>query len=396
MIEKKQNQGNDRLLIGFILSILTFWLFANSMLNISPIIGKDLQIGANTMNIAVSVAALFSGIFVVVLGGFADSFGRVRILRIGLYLNVVGSLIIAIVPSGGSSAASPLLLTGRVFQGLSAACVMPTTLALVKIMWTGITQQRAISYWSMGSFGGSGFSALFAGIITSNLGWRWVFIFSIIVSLVALFLIKGLPESKKAKVGNYKVDYIGIFIFLISIISLQIFLTKGGTYGWFSLISIVLVLVSIIAFVIFYYYEVRSSNCFFDFSLFKNSVFSGDIACNFLMNASAGVIIIALSLMQTAANYSSQQAGLLTLGYAIAVILFIRAGEILMRKIGARKPMVWGALIVAFATILLMQTYVVTGLYKYLALVAFTFFGTGLAFFATPATTVSLSNLPDE
>ncbi len=67
MTNTANNVGNDRILAGFILSVLTFWLFANSMMNIAPTMSKELGVASNTMNIAVSLAALFSGIFVVVL-----------------------------------------------------------------------------------------------------------------------------------------------------------------------------------------------------------------------------------------------------------------------------------------------------------------------------------------
>lgn len=388
------NQGNDRILTGFILAVLTFWLFANSMMNIGPVMDKELGLSSNTMNIAVSLAALFSGIFVVVFGGLADHIGRARILRAGLYLSIAGSLLITVIPEGKT--AEPLLLAGRALQGLSAACIMPTSLGLVKILWEGQAQQRAISFWSMGTFGGSGFSALFAGIVATNLGWRWIFVFSVIVAIISLYLLKKLTESKKDSSGKYRPDAFGIFIFLVSMICLELFITKGGSFGWLSFTSIVLILAAGITFTIFYYYEKRTSHHFFDLSLFKNKVFSGAILCNFLMNAAAGIIIVALTLMQTAANYTAQQAGMLTLGYAVSVILFMRAGERFMRKIGARKPMVWGSLIVAMATVLLMQTYVMVGTYRILALIAFTLFGTGLAFFATPATTAALSNLPAE
>lgn len=393
-MENKAMQGNDRILFGFILSVLTFWLFANSMMNIAPVMSRELGVDSNTMNIAVSLAALFSGVFVVVFGGLADSIGRAKILKIGIYLSIAGSLIIALIPSG--TAASPMLLVGRALQGFSAACVMPTSLGLLKILWSGAQQQRAISFWSMGTFGGSGFSALLAGIIATNLGWRYIFIISIVVAIAALFLLKDLPETKKENAGRYKPDWIGILIFLISMLALEIFITKGGHFGWLSVTSILLLIGAAITFAIFYWYENRTKIAFFDFGLFKNKIFSGAIICNFLMNGTAGIIIVALSLMQSAAGFSSQSAGMLTLGYAVSVILFIRTGERLMRKVGARKPMVWGSLIVAAAVILLMQTYVMTSTYKILALVAFTLFGTGLAFFATPATTAALSNLPPE
>lgn len=54
-------QGNDKLLFGIILGVITFWLFAQTTLNIAPDIGKDLGLDANAMNTAVSITSLFSG-----------------------------------------------------------------------------------------------------------------------------------------------------------------------------------------------------------------------------------------------------------------------------------------------------------------------------------------------
>jgi DHA2 family multidrug resistance protein-like MFS transporter len=113
------------------------------------------------MNIAVSITALFSGIFVVVTGGLADQIGRVKTVQVGFILSITGSLLVGLVPSGGL--ASPILILGRICQGLSGACIMPASLALVKAYWEGAERQRAISMWSMGSWGGSGFAALFGG-----------------------------------------------------------------------------------------------------------------------------------------------------------------------------------------------------------------------------------------
>lgn len=92
---------------------------------------------------------------------------------------------------------------------------------------------------------------------------------------------------------------------------------------------------------------------------------------------------------------TAKEAGLLTLGYAISIVLFIRVGEKLLQRFGARKPMIWGSLIVGLAIILLMFTNVMTGTYKILAIISYTLFGLGLAFYATPSTDAALSNLPE-
>ncbi len=128
-------QGNDKLLFGIILGVITFWLFAQTTLNIAPDMGKDLGLDANAMNTAVSITSLFSGIFIVVMGGFADRVGRIKIVKIGFYLSILGSLLVGFAPSG--TMASAFLLTGRALQGLSGACIMPASLALVKTYWTG-------------------------------------------------------------------------------------------------------------------------------------------------------------------------------------------------------------------------------------------------------------------
>ena len=145
-------RGNDRVLFGIILGVITFWLFAQTTLNIAPDMGRDLGLSASTMNTAVALTALFSGIFIVVIGGLADRFGRVRIVRIGFYLSILGSLLVGVAPAGRW--ATSFLLPGRALQGLSGACIMPASLALVKTYWDGTARQRAVSLWSIGSWGG--------------------------------------------------------------------------------------------------------------------------------------------------------------------------------------------------------------------------------------------------
>jgi DHA2 family multidrug resistance protein-like MFS transporter len=354
--------------------------------------GFFLSLG-NTMNIAVSLAALFSGIFIVVFGGLADSVGRTKIFRIGLYLAIIGSLLVGLTPKG--SLAVPMLLIGRALQGLSAACVMPTSLGMIKIFWEGKERQRAISLWSIGTFGGSGLSSLTGGIIASSLGWRWIFFFAVIVAIIALYLTKELPENKREGAGKYKIDWGGIIMFMIAMVALQVFISKGNDFGWTSWITIVLVAITLVFGYLFIRIEKKVPFAFVDLGLFKNKIFTGATLANFFINGTAGLLIVSLTLMQRGAQFSAMKAGLLTLGFAIAVILFIRVGEKLQQRYGAKKPIIWGALIICAAILLLMQTQIMTGQYVVLAVIAYSLFGLGLAFFATPATDAALSNLPE-
>ena len=386
-------QGNDKLLFGIILGVIAFWLFAQTTLNINVDMAKDLGMEQSVMNIAVSITSLFSGIFIVVIGGLADRVGRVKIILIGFIFSIIGSLLVAITPAGAM--ATPFLIAGRILQGLSGACIMPASLALVKAYWDGKARQRAVSLWSIGSWGGSGLCALFGGLVASNFGWRYIFWGGIVVSIIGFLLVKGTPESKGEIKKDYKFDLAGVITFMIAMIALQVLLSKGSEFGWTSVLSIALLLGFLVFGFIFYKTEKGNKNAFVDFNLFKNPTYTGATISNFLLNAVAGILIVSLMLLQTGAGMSAQQAGLLTLGYAIAIITFIRVGEKLLQKFGARKPMIWGSLIVGLSIILLMPTQLMTSQYTILAIIAYTLFGLGLAFYATPSTDAALSNLPD-
>lgn len=386
--------GNDKLLLGLIFAVLGFWLFAQTTLNIGPVMAGDLGITNNVMNIAVSITTLFGGIFMVVFGGLADRLGRVKMLQLGILLSIAGSLLIAITPPG--SLAETVLMAGRILQGLAGAFIMPASMALVKDFWHGAERQRAISLWGMGSWGGNGFAALFGGLMAEYVGWRWIFFLGAAVSAIGFSLITGTPESKAPRKAGYRFDTTGVLTFMIMMVSLQVVLTQGGIIGWFSPITIGLFVVSIVFAVLFFRIENENDQAFVDFSLFRIRTYTGATLSNFLLNATAGIIVVAMSLMQMGAGMTALEAGFLTLGYAVVIVSFIRVGEKLLQRFGPRKPMLWGSLIVGVAIIMLMPTNLMTDTYRILAAVAFSLFGLGLAFYATPSTDVALSALPAE
>ena len=385
-------QGNDRLLFGIILGVVTFWLFAQTTLNVAPDMQRDLGIESSTMNNAVAITALFSGIFIVVMGGLADRFGRMRIMTLGFVLSIVGALLVGMAPSG--SLATPLLMLGRAVQGLSAACIMPSSLALVKAYWDGPARQRAVSLWSIGSWGGSGLGSLFGGLVAQNFGWRWIFFASIAVALAGMWLVRGTPESKAAGSGHYKFDLPGVLTFMVTMVALQVLVTQGSTMGWGSPASIGLMATTLVFGWLFFRAESGNPQGFVDFKLFNNPVYTGATVSNFLLNSVVGMQLVSLQLVQIGGGMTAQQAGMLTLGYAIAIIAFIRVGEKLLQRFGPRRPMIWGCIITGISIVFLMPANLLLSDYRTVAVIGYTLFGVGLAFYATPSTDAALSSLP--
>ncbi len=396
-------KGNDRALLGIVLGVITFWLFAGTIGTIARSVLNDINGGpidsisnplitVDQMNLVVSVTALFSGLFIVFFGGLADRIGRVRIAIIGNVLSILGGVLVVLATG---SLSLPFLLTGRAIQGLSAACIMPATMALLKAYWDGAARQRAVSMWSIGSWGGSGAAALFGGFVASVLNWRIIFYVSIVISIVSILLIRGIPESK-AEGKHKRFDVAGFLTFIVSVLAIMIVLIFGRQMGWGQPRTLLLIAIAIIGSAAFYFIERRKENPFVDFKLFKNTTFTGATLSNFLLNATIGLLIVSQQMLQIARPelFDPWRAGLLTIGYAVAIIAFIRLGERMLRKFGPRKPMIWGTMIVALAAILLTPTNLLVGQYEILAVIAYTLFGIGLAFYATPSTDAALSNLP--
>lgn len=391
-MEMKQQQftGNNKLLLGIVLGVITFWLFAQSLLNLVPTIQHSFSSSIGTTSIAISITALFSGMFVVGAGSFADKLGRVKMTYIGLILSIIGSLLIIVTPF------TLMLILGRIIQGLSAAAIMPSTLAIIKTYYQGSDRQRALSFWSIGSWGGSGFASLFGGMIDTAIGWRWIYIISIIVAILAILLIKGTPETKANQTTNTKFDFVGLTLFVIMMLSINVVITQSAKLGLFSPTILALIAVFIISTIIFVRVEMKMHYPLIDFKLFNNKAYTSATVSNFMLNGVAGTLIVANTFVQQGLGFSTFQAGLLSITYLITVLLMIRVGEKVLQKVGARKPMLLGTALNMVGILLISFTFLSSQMYVVVCVIGYLLYGLGLGFYATPSTDTAISNSPED
>jgi len=392
----REIEGDNRLLLGIILGVITFWLFAQTLVNLVVPLQSTYQSDIGTINIAVSLTALMSGLFIVGAGDFADKFGRVKVTYIGLILNIIGSLLIIITPF------TPFLIAGRIFQGLSAACIMRATLAIINQYYIGTARQRALSYWSIGSWGGSGICTLFGGLMSTHFGWRTIFIVSIVLTLLSMYLIKHTPETKAEPVitengEKKKFDIVGLMILIICMLSINVIITQTSKLGLFSPIILSLIVVFIVSLIGFIIYENKIKYPLVDFSLFSNKGYSGATVSNFMLNGVAGgTLIVVNTYYQQQLDFNESQTGMISLTYLIAVLIMIRVGEKILQALGPKRPLLMGSGITALGLVLLSLTFLPEPWYITSSVIGYLLFGTGLGIYATPSTDTAVAQAPDE
>lgn len=390
-METHSFQGNNRLLLGMVLGVLTFWLFYQSVFAVVPAIQKDLGMADTSLNAVISLGSLFSGCFIILMGGLADRFGRVKFTYLGFGLNILACLVLYFSRDEYSFG------LGRVLQGLSAACVMPATMSLIKNYYHGKERQRAFSFWSIGSFGGSGLASFVGGTLGTSFGWKSIFLLSIGISVLGILLVRGTPESKSHEVAS-RYDYMGLFSCVLGLLALNLLITKGFRWGLSGADSIytwsMLILLVVMA-LIFFKTEIRlKDKAFLDFSLFNNRGFNGACLSNFLLNVMAGKILVTNVYLQKGQGLTAMQAGIYSLGYVAMVLLMIRVSEHLLRKWGYKTPMWLGALITALGAFGTSMTMLSPENYLTLVIFSYAVFGFGLGCYSTPAADCAMVNVP--
>lgn len=377
-------------LLGMCIGVSLYWLFAMSMGALLPSIAATLGVQATDPNLglASSMAGLVAGICIVPAGGLADRYGRVLLTRIGLGIGLVGMLLAGLAPS------MTLLIAGRFFQGLASSIIMPATLALVRVYYNDADRPRAISLWSMSTFGAASVSSLFGGLVATYIGWRWAFLLAIPCIFVAFWLLRDAPE-RKAAAQEQTFDSLGFAALIVGFLALNLFVSKGKVWGWDSLTTIGALLIFVVSMALFVPNELRHRSPIADLRLFKNKVFTGAVLANLFINSLIGILFVILAYLQKGRGLTPMEAALLTLGYAVTVVTMIRVGEKISLRAGPRLPMVLGALCFLIMVILLSMTSISENtLYFTLVFVGLAAQGVGLGMFATPATGAAINAAP--
>lgn len=385
-----QSSPRSKIIIAIMLSALTYWLFAQSFINIGPLVGQTYQTSPAVLNLSISLTSFATGIFMVAAGDIADKIGQLRMTYMGLIISMVASLLLII------SDITALLIIGRILQGLSAAILLPSTVGVLNNQFKEDHLRRAISYLMISTVGGIGLAGVIGGLIATNFGWQTNFIISIVIAFIAILLLKGTPEKVSQHSHRHPFDYKGMSIFAVMIGSFTLLLTQGFEQGWFSTFSFIYLSIFIITTLIFIIIERRHEVPFIDFSVLRNRPFIGAFLNNFVLNSGLGVTVVFFIYAQTHLGLSAAQSGLVTLPYAIVAVAMIRLGEKATLRFGGKLMLIIGPLFPVIGITIISMTSLQPSQYIIAVVIGFVICAIGNGLVATPGLTIAIFSMPNE
>ncbi len=280
-----------------------------------PDIARDLMPTSTQQLWVVDAYPLVLAALLVTMGTMGDRFGRRRMLLIG----ATGFAAVSVVAAFSVSA--EMLIASRAAMGVFGAMLMPSTLSLLRSIFTDRNQRRlAVAIWASMFSGGAALGPIVGGILLEHFSWGSVFLMSVPVLVPLLILAPFLvPESKDPHPG--RIDPISIALSMLTMVPIVYAIKETAVHG-FGVLPVVLVAAGLVAGYLFVRRQMRLPQPMLDMRLFARGSFSGATVVNLLSMASfVGFLYFASQHLQLILGLSPLNAGLaLVPGLAVMII----------------------------------------------------------------------------
>ena len=312
-----------------------------------PAIARSLDASFVDVEWVVSAYMLAFASFLLPAGSIADRLGRRRVMLCGLGLFALASLLCG-------AAWTPFVLNlARAVKGLGAALLLTSALAVIGHTFQDDAERtRAWSIWGAAMGVAMTVAPLLGGLITSGIGWRWIFYLNLpVVAVLMLLARRHVAESRNP--ASARLDPIGAALFSSGLFCVIWGLIEAGVAGWTSPATMVRFATGAALLAAFVLAERRVRAPMIDLSLFRRRAFVGAVLGMFGYAVSAQVMMTFLPLyLQNAFGYSAVQAGCAMLPFAVAMVVASRLAPRFGRWLKDRGMLVAGLSIVAIGNAL--------------------------------------------
>jgi EmrB/QacA subfamily drug resistance transporter len=363
----------------------------NNVTNVAiPTIQRSLHLSVAGLEWVVSSYILVFAGLLLAGGRLADVYGRRRLFVIGLSVFTLASL------GAGLAGSGEVLIGFRLLQGLGAALVVPTTLAIIIATFDDIRERTtAIGAWTAIGAMALAFGPLIGGFISQHLHWGWIFFINVPVGAITLVMaLASMRESRDPSVVRH-LDVPGLVASAAALFSLTYALIEGPDMGWTSARILGTFTLAAVAAAAFGVIESRTAHPMIETRLLRSRIFSGGTVTMMLWAFGIfGIYFFTSLYLQDALGFSPTKAGLAFVPMAVCMALFASLAGPVSRIARAHQTVPLGMVIMAAGLYLVSR---LGGGASFAGLMpGFLIFGAGAGLMNVPLTNAIMNSMPAE
>ncbi|MDP9829704.1 MFS transporter [Kineosporia succinea] len=300
----RQLTGHPTAILAIILVSYFMILLDNSVIFTGlPSVQAGLRLSTAELSwIQDAYTLVFGGLLL--LGARAgDLIGRVRLFVVGLGVFGLASLAIGLSPAGW------WMITGRAVQGIGAAVVAPTSLALITSSFEGEARRRAVALYAATAGIGASLGMLVGGAFTAWISWRAAFLINVPIAAAMIVGARAVLTETPRRQGRF--DALGAVCATLGIGALVFGFIEAGDAGWSSVRVVTSLTAGVVLLVVLLAHEARAEQPIMPLRLFRSRERSGAYAARVLyLGAMMGFFFFTTQFLQNVYGFSPLQAGL--------------------------------------------------------------------------------------
>ena len=310
----------DALLLGVVSAATALLLLDVTIINVAlPVIAADLDATFDEVQWVIDAYAVALAALLLMTGAVADRVGRRRIFLVGLSIFIAASVWCASAPTATS------LDIARGAQGLGAAAIFSTSLALLASRFEGPRRGFAFGVWGAVSGGAMALGPVVGGAIVEGFDWRWIFWVNLPLGAALLVAASRLEESRDPQ--PRRLDPLGAITLTGSLTALIVWLIRGDAAGWGSTEGLTPMIAGLALLGAFIAIELRVREPMLELRWFRNRAFAGTAAVSFGQSVAIYPMFLFIAIwLQDILRMSPLDAGLRLLPMTLVLFAFAPVG----------------------------------------------------------------------
>jgi EmrB/QacA subfamily drug resistance transporter len=282
------------------------------------------------------------------------TFGTKRLYLFTILMFTLGSMLC------GAAWSVPTLVIARVIQGLGGGMIQPLGMGMLFRVTPPDRRGSVMAVYALPVMVAPILGPTVGGYLTEFVSWRWVFYLNVPAGALALLLGTALLRETPTRRG-LSFDFPGFVLAALCTAPALLAFEDAPSKGFSDPAVMFKLGLSIVSLPIFVWWELRAREPLLNLRLFKIPAFAMGAIVNFVTSTALfGAIFLLPVFLQNLRGLGAMETGLLLFPQALASAVSVIVGGKLYDKVGARPLVVFGFILLGFATWLLSSIDVTT------------------------------------